>query len=77
MNNNFVLMEARMFADRLKREAGDDAAAQADLAFQLALSRHPDKSESEKATSFIRADAQGLIDFCQAVINLNEFVYIP
>jgi hypothetical protein len=77
MNNNFVLMEARMFADRLKREAEDDPAAQADLAFQLALSRHPDKSESEKAVAFIRGDAQGLIDFCQAVINLNEFVYIP
>ena len=77
MNNSFVLMEAKMFADRLRREAGDDPAAQATLAFQLALSRPPSHSESETAVKFIRGDAQGLVDFCQTILNLNEFVYIP
>ncbi len=77
MNNNFVLMEARMFAERLRREAGDNPAAQANLAFQLALSRPPSHSESATAVAFIRGNAQGLVDFCQTVLNLNEFVYIP
>jgi hypothetical protein len=77
MNNKFVLMEAKTFAERLQREAGADPAAQANLAFQLALSRPPTKTEAETAVAFIRGDAQGLVDFCQTVLNLNEFVYIP
>ena len=77
MNNAFVLMEAKMFAERLRREAGTDPAAQANLAFQLALSRPPSKTETETAVAFIRADDNGLVDFCQTVLNLNEFVYIP
>ncbi len=77
MNNNFVLLEARMFAERLRREAGADPAAEVDLAFQLALSRPPVQAESERAAAFIQGDGQGLVDFCQTVLNLNEFVYIP
>ncbi len=77
MNNSFVLMEAKMFADRLRREAGGNPVAQANLAFQLAVSRPPSHSESETAVKFIRGDAQGLVDFCQTMLNLNEFVYIP
>jgi hypothetical protein len=77
MNNSFVLMEAKMFAERLRKEAGVDPSAQAKLAFELALSRPPTKKEAETAAAFIRGDDHGLEDFCQTVLNLNEFVYIP
>lgn len=77
MNNAFVLMEAKLFAERVQREAGDDPAAQVDRAFQLALSRPPSKSELQQAIAFVRGDAHGLVDFCQTVFNLNEFVYFP
>lgn len=77
MNNSFVLLEAEIFAGRLRREAGNDPAAQANLAFQLALSRPPSHSESERAVTFIRGDAKALVDFCQTILNLNEFAYIP
>ena len=79
MNNNFVLTEAEYFAERLRREAGPER-AQVELAYQLALGRSPTAFERAKATEFIRSDSNGLdglIDFCHALFNLNEFVYRP
>jgi len=75
MNNNFVITEAKFFAERLRREAGDDARAQVDRAFRLALGRSPDEFERAKAVAFIRGNPDGLAEFCQAIFNLNEFVY--
>jgi hypothetical protein len=77
MNNSFVMMEAKFLADRLEREAGSDPAAQVDRAFQLALSRRPTQTELERSEAFIKSGANGLTDFCQALFNLNEFVYLP
>ena len=57
MNNSFVLMEARMFADRLRKEAGADPTEQVDLAFQLALGRKPAAKEREQSVAFLRAAA--------------------
>jgi hypothetical protein len=77
MNNAFVLMEAEKFAERLRREAGPDPARQVDLAFELALSRKPKASELRAALAFLGSGEQSLLDFSQAMLNLNEFVYIP
>jgi hypothetical protein len=75
MNNNFIFVQAKFLAERLRREAGADAAAQADRAFQLALSRAPSKMERTTAAAYIRE--AGLEEFCRALFNLNEFVYRP
>jgi mono/diheme cytochrome c family protein len=75
MNNNFVLTEAKYFADRLRREAGDDARAQAQKAYRLALGRSPTSFELAKTVEFIRSGPDGLAEFCHALFNLNEFVY--
>lgn len=75
MNNNFVIMEARLFAERVRRESGDDVRAQVERAYRLALSRPPQESERAAATAYIRSSPNGLIEFCQALFNLNEFVY--
>ncbi len=77
MNNSFVRLQAKMFAERLEKDAAHDASAQVRRAFELALSRKPSQSEEERALSFIRNDSLGLVDFCQALFNLNEFVYMP
>ena len=76
MNNSFVLMEVKMFADRLRKEAGTDPSEQVDLAFQLALSRKPTAKEQQQSTAFLRSGENALQDFCQAMINLNEFAFI-
>jgi len=75
MNNNFVIMEARFFAERVRRESGDDVRAQVERAYRLALSRPPQESERSAATAYIRSTPNGLIEFCQALFNLNEFIY--
>lgn len=77
MNNAFVLMEAKMFAERLRKEAGADPAEQVDLAFQLALGRKPAAAEKEQSVAFLRSGKDTLPDFAQAMMNLNEFVFIP
>ncbi len=77
MNNASVLMQARAFAERVKREAGGDAAAQVARAFHLALARPPSAAERAESIDFIRSSPTGLEDFCQTLFNLNEFAYIP
>jgi mono/diheme cytochrome c family protein len=75
MNNNFVLTEARYFAERLRREAGADPRAQVELAYRLALGRAPTAFERAKTMEFIRSGPDELVEFCHALFNLNEFVY--
>jgi hypothetical protein len=75
MNNTFMLAQAKHFAERIRREAGEDAAAQVDRAFTLALSRAPDAHERAQCLEFVRANPDALHEFCLALFNLNEFVY--
>jgi mono/diheme cytochrome c family protein len=89
MNNEFVLQQARFFAERAAKEAGPDKRAQVIRAFEIALNRRPNAKELEWSLSFLKSQAEGyahgkdeepetsaLRDFCHAIINLNEFVYI-
>ena len=75
MNNNFAIMEARLFAERLRRETGNDVRAQIDRAYKLALGRLPTAFERSKSEAFVRSSEGALPEFCQALFNLNEFVY--
>jgi hypothetical protein len=77
MNNNFVLTQARYFAQRLQKEAGSDAGAQAERGFRLALGRAPTPAERTSSAAYIRGGPNRLAEFCQALFNLNEFVYRP
>jgi len=75
MNNGMVFAQARVFAERLKKEAGEDAGRQIDLAFKLALARPPDAIERQRSLQFVKSSETGLQEFCHALFNLNEFVY--
>ena len=75
MNNAFVILQAEFFAQRVEREVGRDVAAQVERAFQLALARPPTEFERERAFQFLEQRPEGLVDFCQALFNLSEFVY--
>lgn len=74
MNNDFMLRQASHFAERLQREAGANAAAQARRAFGLALARELGADELMLATTFINTD--GLPAFCRMLLNANEFAYV-
>ena len=76
MNNAFINMQAKFFAQRVQMEAGTDAEAQIARAFELALARPPNDYEREKALKFVTSDPHGLVDLCQTLFNLNEFAYL-
>ncbi|MBL9144294.1 MAG: PSD1 domain-containing protein [Verrucomicrobiaceae bacterium] len=72
-NGDFVNEQARHFAARLKREAGDDATKQITLACRLALCREPSSDELTKMRAFLQNEP--LEQLCRVILNLNEFVY--
>jgi len=74
-NSRFLLDEAAHFADRLGREAGPDPKARIRLAWRLAYGREPDRAEMRDALGFVRD--HGLPALCRAVLNSNEFLFIP
>jgi len=74
MNNEFAVEQAEFFAERLRREAGEDAEAQVERAYLLAFGRPPDAKELEASAEFI--SAQGLELFCRVIFNANEFIYV-
>ena len=74
LNDPFVVDQARYFARRLEREAGKDVSARVELAFQLAFGRKPDAEE--RAASIAVVKRHGLLVFCRALFNANEFVYV-
>ena len=73
LNDAFVLRHAEMFADRVKREAGNDPARQIDLAYRIALTRPPAQTELTIALDSVRTGS--LVDFTHVLLNVNEFVY--
>jgi mono/diheme cytochrome c family protein len=74
LNSQFILQQAGFFAERLKREQGDDVAKQVRRAFALAFNREPTEEELNVSSAFV--DKEGLTLFCRALLNANEFVYV-
>jgi mono/diheme cytochrome c family protein len=74
LNNGFMVVQSREFADRVVRDVGDDPAAQVRRAFELALGRDPDPEEA--AVLLDVAQAHGLANVCRAILNLNEFAFV-
>jgi hypothetical protein len=57
MNNLFVIEQSQEFAKRLKRDAGDDVAAQLRLGWRAAYGRPVTESQLAAALSFVRKQA--------------------
>ena len=53
-NNEFVLMQAKYFAERVVREAGSQPEQQIQTLYRVALSRVPDQQELKSALSFVQ-----------------------
>ena len=74
-NSHFMLQQTELFARRLQREATDEPNRQMNLAFQLCFGRDPQRSELEGAISL--AQEHGLVAVCRALLNSNEFLFVP
>lgn len=91
LNNPNVRQCARQFARRLLPDWEKEPEAALREGYRLALGREPDSGELKDSTAFItsqlkmhehespqkaKARESALLDFCQVLLCLNEFVYI-
>jgi hypothetical protein len=72
LNNPFTVQTSRTFAKRLEKETGPDQRITA--AWRLALGRNPAEAELAIARKLLQNGS--LTEFCRAVMNLNEFIYL-
>jgi hypothetical protein len=73
LNDDFVLRQAQLFAERIREAAPGDPRGQVRTAYEIALSRPPTDDEMRLAIDFL--GRQKLVDFAHVVLNLNEFLY--
>jgi hypothetical protein len=84
LNSEFMNTQAKVLAERIAEEAGDDAEDRVELAMRLATSREPTEDEIEENVAFLqgvrdnfgKSKEEALQVFCLMVLNLNEFVYL-
>jgi hypothetical protein len=92
MNNEFVLLQSRHLATRVRENARvqpADAGAEIRALYRVALGRDPSPKEVSSTRAFLgrqreyhagRASGdpgyEALVDLCNVVLNLNEFLYI-
>ena len=84
LNGDFLNTQAQAFADRVKREAGDDTSARIKMALRMVTGRDPSEAEVQKGLSLIdtlsKREGVGpegaLRLFCLVALNLNEFLYL-
>ena len=74
MNNEFVLRQATLFAERLEHAAPRDLDGQIDVAYRIALTRSPTAEEAQVAKELVAE--QALVDLTHVLLNLNEFLYL-
>jgi hypothetical protein len=75
LNSPLSAEAAHALADRTWREAGADLERRVNHAYLLALGRLADPTERKLAGDFL-ASGGSFSDFCLALLNLNEFVYV-
>ncbi|MEC8553448.1 MAG: DUF1553 domain-containing protein [Planctomycetota bacterium] len=74
LNSHFVMEQAKFFAERLTASESDSA-KRIHLAYELCFGREPDEAEIAEAEAFVqRTD---WTQFARAMLNANEFVFIP
>ncbi|HEX3146721.1 MAG TPA: DUF1549 and DUF1553 domain-containing protein [Gemmataceae bacterium] len=83
LNEKLYAEKARQFSSRVLRESGGDFKDAVERAYRIALARKPTSAERDLAERFLNDQSkkaggrnEALADFCHALLNLNEFVYV-
>ncbi len=74
LNSRFVMQQAEILARRIQAEA-ETVRNQIIRAWQLCFQRSPTEQEIADSEQFIQQ--QGMVQFTRAILNANEFVFIP
>ncbi len=80
LNSSFMVRRAETLAKRVREAAGEDLTRQVETAFRFTLGRHPDPEELQRSLALLSSTADpglALAHFCHALMNLNEFIYLP
>lgn len=75
LNNDFVLRQAGLLAERIVKEAGQETARQIEKAYELVHGRRPSEREAGLGREFVAR--HGLALYARALFNTNEFLYVP
>lgn len=87
MNSPFVRQQAEKLAARIRPAADKPLTEAVDSAYRIAFARTPNDTERQRMVAFIEAQKtalggapanvdQALVEFCQVLLCLNEFVYV-
>jgi hypothetical protein len=86
MNDDLVRQWSRELANRVLNDAGLSPEQQVERAFRIIFNRAPKDDERQAVLDFLNkqageiggetARAAAFVDFCQALLNSNEFLYV-
>ena len=76
MNSDFMGAQAKQFSQRMAGECGADQGCRVRRAYKITLGRAPTAGETRMAADFF-AKKGSWDEFALALLNRNEFVYIP
>ena len=74
-NSQFIVRQSELFAQRIENDAGATREGQIARAFELAFGRAPTDAEQASSVEFI--NQHGLPALCRALLNANEFLFLP
>ncbi|MDF1746815.1 MAG: DUF1553 domain-containing protein, partial [Gimesia sp.] len=75
MNSEFVIDQSKRIADLANQDSNGDQSAAVKRCFELLLARKP--NEGELKSSLNLAQVHSLDIVCRAIINSNEFAFLP
>lgn len=75
MNSDFVIEQSRKIAARAEAESNNDGRTAVDRCFALLLGRGPD--DQERTACLQLAESEDLSLVCRALMNSNEFAFLP
>lgn len=73
-NSTFVLQQCEILSGFIEKEFPGDRVRQVDYVLHRAFGRYP--SETEVAEAVVFVSEAGLVQFCRAIFNANEFVFV-
>ena len=73
-NSTFVLQQCEILSGFIEKEFPEDRVRQVEYVLHRAFGRYP--SETEVAEAVVFVSEAGLVQFCRAIFNANEFVFV-
>ena len=75
LNSRFVMQQADLLVKRLEKEVSKNLSDQVARAWKLCFNRPPKADELSESLAFIKTE--GRQQFARALLNANEFIFIP